>query len=88
MESVSQELERKTQYYWGISKAFYAGVGIDLNTAQALKGCNDTLNTLNTARPLCRRTEHLQGRIIQGRGKRRKTDKAVNVITVLHPIAL
>lgn len=72
---MEQSLEQKTLRYWVVSRTFYTGVGPNLNSSQAMKMCNDTADTLGPQRRLRYKLWELNDRIIQGRGRRRKTPK-------------
>lgn len=83
MKSLAQELEEKTQAYWNTSKVFFAGVGVPMTMSEAIEQCNRTAEVLGPHRPLKYRVWLLQDKLIQGRGKRRKTSSVPNNVRYL-----
>lgn len=73
MLSTADELAEKTLAFWYTSKVFHSGEGPSMTMSQAIDRCNKAFEVLGPHRPLKHRLFVLQDRLIQGRGKRRKT---------------
>lgn len=83
MQTATDELAEKTLIFWNTSKVFYAGEGPPMTMSQAIELCNVAFGTLGPSRPLKWRFFTLQGRLIQGRSKRRKTSLIPNNVQSL-----
>lgn len=83
MRSAAEELEAKTLTFWNTSLVFHTGTGKPLSFGDAIQECNMIAEVLGPQRPLRNRFYGLQDRLIQGRGKRRKTSKHPDNVRVL-----
>lgn len=65
MQSVAQELEQKTQAYWGLCRVWN---GIDskfITVGVAIEKCSTIMQNTNGARPIWYRAKQLQDMLVQ-----------------------
>lgn len=75
MFSTGEELAARTKFYWDLS-LLWQGRSHEtkpLTTSSALSVCNTNMSKLSPERPLSLRFWKLQGAIIQGRKREKKT---------------
>jgi hypothetical protein len=81
-------LEERTKQYWKLSALFYAGVGKTMSMHDAIQAVGEGIDNLGPNRRLRNDFIKLNDRLIQGRGKRRKTSKVPNNIVQLKKTAI
>lgn len=70
MESVAEDLERKTRAYWILSSVWNNRMeNNNIPMGTALRSCTTLMNRINCERPLSHRIWELQEELIEGTGR-------------------